>query len=511
MSGAKNCPETPRQRMIGMMYLVLTAMLALNVSSEILNGFSMLDLSLHKNIESLNSRNIGSYQEFQAAFDKNKDKVKPWLDKAKLVREKSDHLFKYIEDFKVKIIKMADGKDANDSAYVSQIKAKDNQDKVSEYALTLKHGYELKKNIEDYRNFLIQLSNNNPSKVRLYQTIFSTTTERNSKPWTDAMFENMPLSAVVTILTKFQNDIRSTESDIIEYLKSQTDASDFRVNRMDAFVIPDSKYVIKGDRFKAKIVLSAVDSTKQPSCYVNGGLVPKGNYEALCLTAGQKTFSGQIVFAGNDGIPISKSFKCDYMVGEPTATLSNEDLNVVYRGIDNKFSISVPGVATENVTARAIGATLNKVGGKYIIRPTQDGEITINVYAKINNKEIPMGGGSYRVKYIPDPKSFLQYNDAGNIPRVIQDGVLTKRTLKSGVTVIASYGQDELIKANFTVTSFTMVTIFGSVNTSGSKLNSRMLSDIDKLEGGDILTLKNIKAVGPDGKQRSLGLVQVQI
>ena len=122
-----------------------------------------------------------------------------------------------------------------------------------------------------------------------------------------------------------------------------------------------------------------------------------------------------------------------------------------------------------------------------------------------------MGGGSYRVKYIPDPKSFLQYNDAGNIPRVIQDGVLTKRTLKSGVTVIASYGQDELITANFTVTSFTMVTIFGSVNTTGSKLNSRMLSDIDKLEGGDILTLKNIKAVGPDGKQRSLGLVQVQI
>jgi GldM C-terminal domain len=88
---------------------------------------------------------------------------------------------------------------------------------------------------------------------------------------------------------------------------------------------------------------------------------------------------------------------------------------------------------------------------------------------------------------------------------------LTKRTLKSGVSVIASYGQDELIKANFTVTSFTMVTIFGSVNTTGSRLSSRMLSDIDKLEGGDILTLKNIKAVGPDGKQRSLGLIQVQI
>ena len=511
MSGAKNCPETPRQRMIGMMYLVLTAMLALNVSSEILNGFSMLDLSLHKNIESLNSRNIGSYQEFEAAFDKNKDKVKPWLDKAKLVRDKSDRLYKYIEDFKIKIIRMADGKDANDSAYVSQIKAKDNQDKASQYAITEKHGDELKRNIEDYRNFLILLSNNNPSKVRLYQTIFSTSTERNSKPWTDAMFENMPLSAVVTILTKFQNDIRSTESDIIEYLKSQTDASDFRVNSMNAFVIPDSKYVIKGDKFKAKIVLSAVDSTKQPSYYVNGSLVPKGNYEAACLTAGQKTFSGQIVFAGNDGMPIKKSFKCDYMVGEPTATLSNEDLNVVYRGIDNKFSISVPGVAAENTSVRASGATYNKVGGKYIIRPTQDGEINISVYAKINNKEIPMGGGSYRVKYIPDPKSYLQYNDAGNIPRLIQDGTLTKRTLKSGVTITASYGQDELIKANFTVTSFNIIMLSTSISVTGNKFNGRVLSEIDKLEGGDVITIKNIKAVGPDGKIRTLSPILIQI
>jgi hypothetical protein len=89
---------------------------------------------------------------------------------------------------------------------------------------------------------------------------------------------------------------------------------------------------------------------------------------------------------------------------------------------------------------------------------------------------------------------------------------LSKRLLKSeSVSLIASYGQDELIKANFTVKSFTMVTIFGSVNTTGNRFSPRMLTDIDRLEGGDILTLKNIKAVGPDGKERSLGLIQIQI
>jgi hypothetical protein len=158
------------------------------------------------------------------------------------------------------------------------------------------------------------------------------------------------------------------------------------------------------------------------------------------------------------------------------------------------------------------GGTSQRVGDKYIIRPTQDGEITISVYAKIDGKELPMGGGAYRVKYIPDPKSFLQYTDAGGVVRVLQDGALSKRILKSnGVSVIASYGQDELIKANFTVTSFTMVTIFGSVSTNGTRFTGRMLNDIDKLEGGEFLTLKNIKAVGPDGKVRSLGLIQVQI
>src|SRR5659263_283446 len=126
MSGAKNCPETPRQKMIGMMYLVLTAMLALNVSSEVLNGFTMVDNSLHTTIESSELRNKSMYADFQDMFDKNPDKVREWLEKANLMKKKSDDLYEYIERFKVEIVKMTDNKDANDSAYVKQILAKDN-------------------------------------------------------------------------------------------------------------------------------------------------------------------------------------------------------------------------------------------------------------------------------------------------------------------------------------------------------------------------------------------------
>jgi gliding motility-associated protein GldM len=288
---------------------------------------------------------------------------------------------------------------------------------------------------------------------------------------------------------------------------------DFRVNKIDALVVPNTRYVIRGGNYSAQIVLSAIDSTKNPTYYIGGTPINKGLYNVSCNKTGVFNYTGKIKLIGNDGKEKFYGFHGDYIVGEPSATLSNEALNVVYRGIDNILSISVPGVASENVSVAVAGGTAQKIaGGKYNIRPTQDGEIRISVSAKIDGKMLPMGGGTYRVKYLPNPTSYLQYADAGGITRLIQDGTVTKRLLRSpSVALIASYGQDELVKANFNVTSFTMLTIFGSVNVSGSRFNARQLSDIEKLEGGDILTIKNIKAVGPDGKVRSLGMIQVQI
>lgn len=129
MSGGKNCPETPRQKMINMMYLVLTSMLALNVSSSILEGFTMVDNSLHTSIESSEARNKSLYADFQNLFDENPAKVREWMVKASQVKQESDSIYNYIDRFKVEIVKMTDKEDANDSAYVRQIIAKDNMDK----------------------------------------------------------------------------------------------------------------------------------------------------------------------------------------------------------------------------------------------------------------------------------------------------------------------------------------------------------------------------------------------
>ncbi len=511
MSAAKNCPETPRQRMIGMMYLVLTAMLALNVSSEILNGFTLVDNSLHTTIESSEMRNNTLYSDFEDLKKLNPQKVKEWLDKALIVKQKSDELFTYIEDFKFQIIKIADKGDADPKA--RKIKSRDNLDSPGVYAIAKGNGKILKKKIDEYRDLMLSYSTDNPEKQKIYKNIFYTGRTKTGHSWQSSLFEMMPVSAVVTILTKYQSDIRTTEAEMVQHLKSQTDVSDFRVNKITALVVPNSRYVIRGGKYSAQIVLAAVDSTKKPEYYIGGTQLRNGIYDLTCGRSGSFNYSGSIKLAGNDGTIKSYPFKSDYIVGEPSATISNEDLNVVYRGIDNKFSISVPGVASENVSIRVNGGTFSKNGnGRYIIRPTQDGEISILVFGKIDGKELQMGGGSYRVKYLPDPKSFLQYTDAGGVLRQIFEGNVTKRLLmSSGVSIVASYGPDELIKANFTVTSFTMQTVFGMINNNGTKFNSRQLSDIERLEGGDIITFKNIKAIGPDGKVRNPGLIQVTI
>ena len=205
-------------------------------------------------------------------------------------------------------------------------------------------------------------------------------------------------------------------------------------------------------------------------------------------------------------------FAAEYTVGEPTATISNVDLNVVYLGIDNKFSISVPGVTAEDIEVSARGAKVQKSGAYYIINPTQDKDIDIIVSARLEDKLVQMGNMRYRVKYIPDPKSFVSYYDAGGVERQVQEGRLSKRILRSDkFAIIASYGADELIQANFDVVSFSMTTKIGTVDATGDKLTNRQLQDINRLERGDIITFRNIKAKGPDGKIRTLGLLQIEI
>lgn len=264
--------------------------------------------------------------------------------------------------------------------------------------------------------------------------------------------------------------------------------------------------MFRGEKYSARIVLSAVDSTKRPEYYINGSKLATEKYE---LTAGGRMglnkYSGEIRLPGNDGTINRYTFESEYMVGEPSATISNVDLNVVYRGIDNNFSISVPGIAPENLSIAVSGGTYKSNGnGRFVINPNQDGEMKISVFGKIDNKQMAMGSGSFRVKRLPRPTAYL-LDGAGN---QTMGGLMSVNELKS-TSVIASYGRDELVKANFRVVSFTMIVDgLPPMNVTGGKLDAGFLN---KLTKGRNLILSNIVAVGPDGAQQSLGAILVKL
>jgi gliding motility-associated protein GldM len=511
MSGTKNCPETPRQKMIGMMYLVLIAMMALNVSSEILNGFKLVDDSLHTSIVSIEDQNNRQYQEFYAMNERNSEKVEKWLNKALVLRTNANELFSYIHHFKVDMLKLAD-KSKADTLYARTIEKREDLNVATLYGLTQGNGKILKEKIESYRNLLVSLTDNELSKKEILN-LFNTD-DINNKSWEFAIFENMPVSAIVTILTKYQNDIRNTESKMIQYLKSRTDEGDLRVNQFNAFVVAESNYVLEGQEYRANIVLAAVDSTKKPAVFVNGNKLGTENiYRVIAGRSGEFEYSGYIELPiPGEATPQRFNFRQKYNVGKPAAIISNDDLNILYRGFDNNISISAPGIPTENLRINVTGGTSSPKGnGKFVIKPTAN-SVVIAVSGLISGRTINLGSNTYRVKQLPDPKPYALFRDANGNVKTVFDGSVHGPTFVAGnPSVTAGYGEDALVQANFTVTSFAIRAGRRTYASSGSRFSQEQIDFIRNLPSGTPVTIQRIRAIGPDGIERNLSAVAIEV
>jgi len=217
--------ETPRQKMIGMMYLVLTAMLALNVSADILNGFVLVNKGLVKTTENFVAKNASSYGIFDAEMEKTPDKVRPFRDNAYSVKDMADQLAYHLQELKVEIVKYCDGKDASALSpvdwYIGEkrekksthdiddalIKAKDNLDKPAEIMINGKKGADLKKMIEEFREYLLSLTDHPSVQKGIMESLNTDDmTDKNGTKlsWESAQFEHIPMIAVLTILSKLQ-------------------------------------------------------------------------------------------------------------------------------------------------------------------------------------------------------------------------------------------------------------------------------------------------------------------
>jgi gliding motility-associated protein GldM len=535
--------ETPRQKMIGMMYLVLTALLALNVSKDVLNSFVLVNNGLTKTNANYQQKNDVIYGEFERAAAENEKKAGPWLAKANEIRTKANALFDQMEGLKREIIAKGDGEDSKalvrkNEIVADSISVKDNTDKPAEIMIGDNNdgkAFGLKASINEFRELLLGMIGEEGESVK---SAIEKTLETNDPPavegkkeaWENEHFEHLPLIAVVTILSGLQNNVRNAETEILNYLYSQIDAGSFKFNKLEAVVIPKSDYVIKGNTYEAKVFIAASDTTQDPKILIGnykeipgeegsvdyemvGGYnelpVEKGIgvYKAGGSSIGPKKWGGLIVLKSpKGGADIKRPFKSEYMVEEPSMTVSPTKMNVFYVGLDNDVEISVSGVAADKVSPSISNGKISKVSGnKYIVNPLKQGNCLVRVIADMDGTKKDMGFKEFRVKLLPTPVAKVAGQRGG--------GVL-KANLIAATGIVAEMENFEFA-VNARVTSFRVSARIGGSDQeaicNGNKFSDEVKGIIAKVQKGGKIFFEEIKASLPDGSVRDLGSVILKV
>ena len=502
----KKRPVSPRQKMINLMYVVLMAMLALNISSEVLNGFSIVEESLNRTTANSSKENEVLYDNFAEQMKANPAKVKEWFDKATAVKRMSDSLYNYAQQLKLQIVQEADGKDAN----VLDIKSKDNLEAASYVMLApgTGQGHKLFNAINSFRNRILAMVSD-PHQRSIIESNLTTKLPKNAhtmgKNWEEYMFEDMPVAGAVTLLSKLQSDVRYAEGEVLHTLVSNIDMKDIRVNKLSAFVIPESRTVISGDQFSAQIVMAAVDTTQQPEIYVGGQRISNGLYRFTAGGVGEHQFGGYITMRDGSGNVIRRDFTQKYTVVAPSATVSADLMNVLYAGYDNPISVSIPGVPLNAVQASMSGGSFRSIGmGRYIARPSAVGsDVTINVASNDNGKSRQMGKFTFHVRKLPDPAAYITVGTDR-----FRGGGLAKASLM-GANGIKAAIDDGILDIQFKVVSFETVFFDNMGNavpmaSAGASFSERQRDTFRKLSRGKRFYISRITAVGPDGITRKL-------
>lgn len=508
---------SPRQKMINLMYIVLTAMLALNVSSDVLNGFTLVEDGLKRTNSNVSDRNAALYMQLEEFTRQNPQKGKPWLDKAADVRRQTLSLYKYIDSLKLAIVRDADGVDGK----VDNILNQDNLEASSKVMVTYGNGAKLERRLAAYRKYIVAYIAD-PKKQAAIQKALATepVLQKGSMikvPWVSGMFENMPVVASVTLLSKLQNDLLFAEGEALQTLVASVDAGDVRVNKLDAFVIPNSKLVMRGGKYSADIVLAAVDTTQRPAIFVNGRQLPANTrtYEFMAGQTGTFTYSGYLDVTRGDGTTSRYPFQSDYTVIEPTATVSATMMNVLYAGINNPISISVPGVAQNAVSATMTNGSLTRSGDHWNAHPTRVGaECVITVTATLEGRSQTVSTSTFRVRKLPDPTAYIAYKDSkGNENHYKGSKPFAKSLLLAADGLDAAI-DDDLLNVHYSVVNFETI-VFDSMGnampekSAGSRFSERQKTSFRRLSRGKRFYITRIRAKGPDGIVRDLSPMEV--
>ena len=510
---------SPRQKMINLMYIVLTAMLALNVSSDVLNGFSQVEDGLSRSNRTVAERNVQLFEKLKAFNEKNPEKGGVWLSKAQEVRRRTLALYNYIDSLKTEIARAADGDDAN----ANDIRNLDDLESAAVVMLApgTGKGGELKKKINDYSDFSCSHITDSAQLANI-RRVLSTQVKKSpanidAKSWEENLFENMPVVAAVTLLSKMQNDLLYVEGEVLNTLLTNIDIGDIRVNQVEAFVIPDSRIVMRGSRYSASIVLAAVDTTQRPNVFVNGTRLgnDRGLYQVGTGKPGNYDYSGYIEVPHGDGTVSRHDFRSSYTVIEPMATISATMMNVLYAGINNPISIAVPGIPNNAITASMTNGSLTRNGDNWVARPTKVGaEAVLTVTATIDGVSQKVASTTFRVRKLPDPMPYIAFTDAKGNPERYKGGKPFSKTLLLQAEGISAAIDDDILNVDYKVLSFETV-FFDSMGnaipevSAGNKFSERQRSSFRRLSRGKRFYISRVRAIGPDGIERTIAPMEV--
>lgn len=424
--------ETPRQKMIGLMYLILLAMLALNASKDLLNAFLYLDNGISINNENFSITNQNIIEKITTSAASGSQKAIQNLNIAKEINQKSNGLIQLINKFKKDIIDLGGGVDEKGIPI-----AKDNQDIGANYLIFNKNGEKLRVEILNFKNYLIK--NINPSDTEIIQSIENllntpeyTDYEGTKSPWENGLSEHLPLVAVTANLSNIQTYIQNSSAQVLSYLNEQISSDSYKVNQIMATVLPYESYVLTGDEFKADIFLAAADTTQEPiivvgnyneKLFYENNIVEfigntdtlnthngKGYYSTKSATLGKNNLKG-IMFVPHPnpkmkGKFLHYPFEKNFTVGAPTAVISSSQLQIMYMGIENNIEISAPSIQNQQISLQSPQANvIKKANGTYSIIPKKLGNIDLNViYTNNDGIQKVIAQQTWKSNRLPKPE-----------------------------------------------------------------------------------------------------------
>ncbi len=494
-------PKEPRQKMINIMYLVLTALLALNVSSEILNAFKTVNRSLENTNTQVNlsTETIMKSLQDKTTDEQTKVKALEWYPKAEKVVSTSKALYDYIGSLKNKILTLAGGSTNDPTKSFKE----DNLDIVTKMMVKEGEGKKLFAALQKYKTDILGVDSAIKTEFEKSLNIdLSNPPGRDgkTKEWDVAYFNMVPTVAGLTILSKFQNDIKTAENKVVTFCHTKVGEVKVIFDTYTAIVGQNSNYLMPGQEIEIKAGVGAFSKAAQPTISIGGSTVAIGE-------EGYALYKGQAGGVGSHSIPVRISFfnqttgkddvrevKVDYVVGSANASIALDKMNVLYIGVDNPVTIAASGGGDDKVNATISGGgSLRKIGpGKYI---ASVGTVNDNTLISVSVDGKLAGQSQFRVRTIPDAQAYVGGKPSGsNVSRgefVAQGGV------GAGIKNFPFELSYDVV--SFTFTCDTDDDIY-TANVQGAGFGSIKGAMNTHVQPGRMVTIDNIRVKGPDGR-----------